>query len=141
MSDSNIDKEYDTSGAKYIPPEFYVAKSLKARFDKENYLKPDDRNTLAYRVAEIMVHSKELSQTTLPRILGESESLSVEEEVLGLRMALIHLKDLIDEFEGAFMDSMMAERDPSTKEDGDWLDPDNWDPNDLADGASDPSMN
>ena len=118
-----------------VPPEYLIAKSLHGRLEKEEILRSGDREEVAYRVAEIMVAAKELYTVSLPRLMGEGETLSFHDELAGLRMALLHLRDLVADFDSAFLDAMLHDRTGSA-DDGQWLHPDNWDPEELG---ADPS--
>jgi hypothetical protein len=144
---SPIDIEFDEEGAKHVPPEFYIAKALKARFDQENLLRKDDRQSMSFRIAEVMVETKRVYTTTLSRLMGETvpdegETLPLEQELLGLRMTLLHLRDIVSEFEVFFMEAMVNDQDSTAKADSAWLNPDEWEEEELEEETPrDPSMN
>ncbi len=106
---------------KLLPQELVVTRVLHQRMVKEDCLQPGDRESVAYRVAEIMVAAKELYTKTLPQILAEEENKApVFEDLAGLRMAFLHLRDLVCDFEDAFMEAMHHQReiDEEEAEDG-----------------------
>jgi hypothetical protein len=84
------------------------------------------------------VGSKDLYTLTLPRLLGEGQSLAFHDELAGMRMALLHLRDLVTDFDSAFLDAMLHEREGEGVE-GEWLDPSHWEPEELGELATDPS--
>ncbi|HXE73248.1 MAG TPA: hypothetical protein VNO81_11375, partial [Candidatus Nitrosotenuis sp.] len=59
---------------------------------------------------EIMVASKNLYTEVLPRLCRPSDQETAFDELAGLRMHLLHLADLIGDFEEAFMEAMANER-------------------------------
>lgn len=103
--------------------ELAITGLLKARLNREETFQAEDRESLAYRVAEIMVASKSLYTEVLPRLLEPPAEggYSAFEDLSGLRMTLLHLKDLIDDFEEAFMGSMASQREEEGVEPPDWL--------------------
>lgn len=100
-------------GDKTGQQELAITGVLHRRLQADECLRPGDRETVAYRVAEIMVHAKSLYTEVLPRLLDEDEAegYTMEEELAGMRMALLHMKDLIEDFEEAFMDAMAHQRE------------------------------
>jgi hypothetical protein len=77
----------------------------------EESLIAGEREAVAYRVAELMVSAKDLYTQYLPRLLKEVESEnSLEDEISGLRMALLHLRDLVTDFDNAFLEAMYSHR-------------------------------
>lgn len=93
--------------------ELAITGVLHRRLEADDCLRPEDRETVAYRVAEIMVHAKSLYTEVLPRLLDQDEAdgYTMEEELAGLRMALLHMKDLITDYEVVFMDAMAHQRE------------------------------
>jgi len=77
---------------------------------QEECLRPGDREAVAYRIAEVMVLAKQLYTEVLPRLTGESEE-SLFDELAGLRMALLNLRDLISEYDEAFLEAMHHQRE------------------------------
>lgn len=123
------------------PPEQVIAQVLHRRMEDENSLIPGERGAVAYRIAEMMVHAKELYTQTLPRLTKEVNSeLPMEEELSGLRMTLLHMRDLITDFDNAFLDAMFIERkaNPEAVYD-DWRDPEA-DANGDGDGWTDEDL-
>ena len=114
-----------------VPPEFLIAKTVIQKLEKDKLLREGDRQDIAYRVAEVMVAAKDLYTLSLPRLLGEGQALGFHDELAGLRMALLHMRDLVTEFDSAFLDAMLHERDGEDV-DSQWLHPDNWEPEELG---------
>lgn len=103
-----------------LPQELLITRLLFQRLEKEDCLRPEDRQSVAYRVSEIMVAAKDLYTESLPRLLQQTEEPEIYtalEDLTGLRMALLHLHDLISDFEDAFMDSMTHERETDDVDD------------------------
>lgn len=82
---------------------------LHAKMKRQECFSEGDQESVAYRISEIMVAAKELYTKDLPRLMqeddqgGEGEMFS---ELAGLRMTLFHLRDLITDFDEAFLDAM-----------------------------------
>jgi hypothetical protein len=88
-----------------------IARILLRRMHDEQSLIAGEREAVAYRVAELMVSAKDLFTQYLPRLLKEVESQhNLEDEISGLRMALLHLRDLVTDFDNAFLEAMYSER-------------------------------
>lgn len=93
------------------PPEYVIAKVLHKRLEQENSLTRGEREAVAYRLSEIMVCAKDLYTKSLPRLMdGASAERTLEEEISGVRMTLLHLRDLVTDFDNAFLDAMFHER-------------------------------
>jgi hypothetical protein len=87
-----------------------ITRSLFSRMKEEDCLRPGDREAVAYRIAEVMVLAKHLYTEVLPRLTGESEE-SLFDELAGLRMALLNLRDLVSEYDEAFLEAMHHQRE------------------------------
>ena len=95
-----------------------VTAILQAKFTAQDCLRETDRQFVAYRIAEIMVGAKELYTKELPRIASEGEESKdsdIFEELAGLRMSFLHLRDLITDFDEAFMIAMNHQREDDEK--------------------------
>ncbi len=93
------------------PAEQVIAQVVHRRMEEEKSLIAGEREAVAYRIAELMVHAKELYTQTLPRLTKEVNSeLPMEEELSGMRMSLLHMRDLITDFDNAYLDAMFIER-------------------------------
>lgn len=89
---------------------------LKAKMQQQECLKAEDREQIAYRIAELIVASKNLYTKELPTLMQEQNSdssFNLFNELAGLRMSLLNLRDLITDFDAAFLDAMTAERKAS----------------------------
>lgn len=121
------------------PAEQVIAQVLNRRMEEEQSLIAGEREAVSYRIAEVMVQAKELYTQLLPRLTKEVNSeLPLEEEISGLRMTLLHLRDLITDFDNAFLDAMFIERKANPDEVYDqWEEPtdeDEWTDTDLGVG-------
>ena len=115
------------NGDSKTPMEAVVARLLFDRLNAEDWLIQGDREAVSYRIAEIMVAAKELYTITLPRLLGQQVEgkLSLYDEVAGFRMAVLHIRDLVGDFDAAFLDAMTHERDVDPERPT-WDNPDDW---------------
>ena len=126
------------------PAEHLIAQVLYRRMEDEKSLITAEREGVAYRIAEVMVQAKDLYTQVLPRLTKEAESeLAMEEEISGMRMALLHLRDLITDFDNAFLDAMFSERKANPGEVYDeWREPDEendeWTDADLGETEEEP---
>lgn len=98
-----------------LEPEVVITQRLFARMQAEDCLRPGDRESVAYRIAEVMVLAKQLYLETLPRLMGESEE-TMFDELAGLRMALLNLRDLVSEYDESFLEAMHHEREANPNE-------------------------
>lgn len=96
--------------------ELAITKLMCSRLNLENCLCPGERESVAYRFAEIMTAAKSLYTELLPRLVNPPEPSEGAEaeplfnELAGARMLLIHLRDLIGEFDDVFMEAMAEQR-------------------------------
>lgn len=108
-------------GAEVRAEEATLTAILQAKMQQQNCLQEGDQQAVAYRISEIMVAAKELYTKDLPRLMQEDLEAAEGEmfqELAGLRMALFNLRDLITDFDEAFLDAMTHQRDED-EEDGD----------------------
>lgn len=123
-----------------LEPEVVITQRLFARLQEEDCLRPGDRESVAYRIAEVMVLAKQLYLDTLPRLMGESQE-SMFDELAGLRMALLNFRDLVSEFDEAFLEAMHHQREadpqsePDTEFDQEEEDEDHPEPQNGSSGA------
>lgn len=100
-----------------------LTKILHAKMKKQACFSEADQEAVAYRISEIMVAAKELYTKELPGLVSESDETKDSEifaDLAGLRMTLFHLRDLITDFDEAFLDAMTHLRDGDEPgEDGD----------------------
>ncbi len=97
-----------------IPLEMLITRVLNERFEKEDVLRVSGRESVAYRIAEIMLAAKSLYTETLPRLTRENpdaEPLPLYDELAGLRMSFLHLRDLMHDFDEAFFEAMHYQRE------------------------------
>ena len=87
---------------------------LQAKMQRQDCLNASDQEPVAYRISEIMVAAKELYTKDLPRLILDKEDAAEGEmfqELTGLRMALFNIRDLITDFDEAFLDAMTHQRE------------------------------
>ncbi|MCR5661964.1 MAG: hypothetical protein K6G50_07535 [bacterium] len=91
-----------------------VMKLIFSRLENNGCLCPGGREAIAYRLAEIMTHAKDIYTKSLPRLVAtetnSDEPSDLFDELAGLRMELIHMKDLIEDYEDAFLEAMEDQR-------------------------------
>jgi hypothetical protein len=91
--------------------ELEITRLINDRLRLEDCMEPADRETVAYRIAEIMVSAKRMYTASLPRLTnvnGES-SLPMDEDLEGLRMTFLHMRDLLQDFDSTFFEAMHHE--------------------------------
>lgn len=81
---------------------------LMSRLEPVELIKMDEREIISYRMAEIFSTARSLYTEVLPRFVNmqDAQSDDVFEAFGEVRMNLLHIKDLIDEFEEAFLLSL-----------------------------------
>ena len=96
-------------GGQGLPPEeLEITRLINERLRREDCMEAEDRETVAYRIAEIMITAKRMYTTSLPRLTnvnGESEA-TMEDDLEGMRMTFLHLRDLLHDFDSTFFESM-----------------------------------
>ena len=89
------------------------------RLCKIEDLNEGTREPLAYRMAEILVGSKNLYTKILPEFLqseaGEAGDGNEFERLIGMRMYFLHLRDMVEEFEVAFIKALEKDDDEARK--------------------------
>lgn len=120
--------------------ELEVTRLIFERLKAENYLELSERETVAYRIAEIMSTAKQMYTKSLPRLINvASESdATVEEDLTGLHMTFVHLCDLVYEFERVYFDAMGHPSfheydDEAQSPDGDPQEGDDYEGEDISD--------
>ena len=101
------------------PEELEITRLINDRLRREECMEAEDRETVAYRIAEIMVTAKRMYTTTLPRLTnvsGES-SATMDEDIEGMRSTFLHLRDLLHDFDCTFF-SLEDVEDPVYNFDG-----------------------
>lgn len=115
----------ENSNQPAFPVEIEITKLIHSRLKREDCLGEEDRETVAYRIAEIMVKSKELYTKVLPRLTnvnGESQA-PMDDDLTNLRTNFQNLCDLMQDFDSAFFKSM-NHPDHAYNADGEQLDED-----------------
>lgn len=91
-----------------------LTRILHAKLKSQGCFSEGDQEAVAYRISEIMVAAKELYTKDLPRLMHEDEHTAEGEmfsDLAGLRMTFFHLRDLITDFDEAFLDAMTHQRE------------------------------
>ena len=103
-----------------------VTAVLQSKMAAQNCLREADRQLVAYRIAEIMVGAKELYTKELPRMTMDEtgEDQDVFSDLAGVRMSFLHLRDLITDFDEAFMIAMSHQRDDDEEDEEEEPSPD-----------------
>lgn len=118
MSDSQNGQKSDAQDV-LRAEEATVTTILQSKMTVGDCLRETDRQLVAYRIAEIMVGAKELYTKELPRLTSDSynsDNFDVFGELAGVRMAFLHLRDLITDFDEAFMIAMSHQRDDDAED-------------------------
>lgn len=133
MQSSSLSGAQNDAGPGLPTEELEITRLILDRLRSENCMEESDRETLAYRVAEIMATAKRMYTVSLPRLTnvnGESTA-SMDDDLAGLRMTFLHLRDLLHDFDSTFFDAMHHEphsynydgETPEEEEDGQDEDP------------------
>lgn len=105
MKSQDVSTRYqEPSGKAAAAEEVEITRLINDRLRQEDCMEAADRETVAYRIAEIMVSARRMYTTTLPRLTnvnGESE-LSMDDDMEGLRTTFLHLRDLLHDFDSTF---------------------------------------
>lgn len=104
---------FGPQGIGYPNEEVEITRLIRDRLRREKCLEPGERETVAYRIAEIMVAAKRMYSTSLPRLTnanGES-SATMEEDLSGMSMTFLHLCDLLQDFRSAY--ALAHEQEPA----------------------------
>lgn len=112
----------EAPGAEMRAEEATLTQILLAKMQRQACLNEADQESVAYRISEIMVAAKELYTKDLPRLMHDSEEAPEGEmfqELTGLRMALFNVRDLITDFDEAFLDAMTHQREDDADESDD----------------------
>lgn len=89
-------------------PELEITKLIHLRLNREDYLDKSNRETIAYRIAEIMTVADTMVTRSLPlltNVKGES-TFTVEDDLEGMRRTFLHLRDLLYDFDNVFLESI-----------------------------------
>ena len=92
-----------------------IMKILYSRIKTLECIDNDNKESLAYRIAEIMSCSKDLYTKMLPKLTGEGNNENIWELLVEIRMHYLHLMDLLTEFDEFFLESIVAEEEEEEK--------------------------
>lgn len=88
-----------------------LTRILTAKMKQQGCFQDGDQESVAYRISEIMVAAKELYTKDLPRLMQEEVEGEMFSDLAGLRMTFFNLRDLITDFDEAFLDAMTHQRE------------------------------
>lgn len=97
-----------SEGSGSAAEEAEITRLIHDRMRTEECMEEADRETVAYRIAEIMAAARRMYTTSLPRLTnvnGESDG-PMDDDLAGLRMTFLHLRDLLHDFDSTFFESM-----------------------------------
>lgn len=119
MSKNDSPRYYKPFESSLPTHEMEITRLIFERLAKENCLAESERETIAYRIAEIMVTAKQMYTKSLPRLTnvnGESDS-PVEDDLTGLQMTFTHMCDLMHEFDSVYLEAIRPPKDLQDSED------------------------
>ena len=109
----------DEEFLKRIREEAIIANLITTRLNTVECMKPDNREILAHRMAEILLSCKDLYTRVLP-FLSEVENPEYDQFfdfLIELRMNFLNIADLVLEYEEAFMNSLDEREEEELGED------------------------
>jgi hypothetical protein len=113
-----------------------IAQVVLSKLRRTTIVAPDQQETVSYRLAEILVAARTLYTDVLPAFLelperaptSEEEQADHDDEVFEafgeVRMHLLQLRDLVEDFEESFLESLNARLEAQKGEDGEGEDDD-----------------
>ncbi len=88
--------------------ELEITRLIFERLRNEKCLEELDRETISYRIAEIMSLAKQMYTVLLPRLInraGESDT-SAHDDLVGLQNTFMHACDLMYEYDSAYLKAL-----------------------------------
>ncbi|MBM3461333.1 MAG: hypothetical protein FJX76_04450 [Armatimonadetes bacterium] len=105
------------SPEKLFEQEQMVFQTIRTRLKGSPDLRDEQQEALAYRLAEIMVASRVLYTQVLPRFMEQNDADPLE--LLGeTRMNLLNMRDLVEDFEESFLESLSDRQSEADEEPG-----------------------
>jgi hypothetical protein len=92
-----------------------LMKVLYQRLRPLDCILADNKESIAYRIAEIMAASKNLYTVMLPSLMEEADDERTWELIVEMRMHFLHQLDLIQEFEELFMESIVRDEEEAAE--------------------------
>jgi hypothetical protein len=94
-----------------IAEESAVKDILKSRINGLKTYSEENAEVLSYRLAEILVLSKDLFTKLFPEYMDADtqEKEAMWNQLLGIRMHLLHLRDCIEDFDASLLELMEDE--------------------------------
>ena len=90
-----------------------IMKVIYSRIKDLDCIDADNKESLCYRIAEIMATSKNLYTKMLPRLVDETGKENIWELLVEMRMHYLNIADLLMEFDEFFLESIVSEEEPS----------------------------
>jgi hypothetical protein len=117
-----MDIEIDDSLKQTLLEEGAVREILRNKITGLHSYNTQNADLLAYRLAEILVLSKDLYTKLFPELINadSSNEQSMWDLIMGVRMHLLHMRDCIDEFDGNLLDLMEDKEEEDDDEDEDF---------------------
>lgn len=108
-----LNREIDEEGA--------ILDLLSTSISRAGFYSPEDAESLAYRMAEILVTSKNLYTGVMPRLLeiDSDNKDEIVEFLTEVRMNFQFIRDCIEEFDESFFNLMHGEEEKDGGEDED----------------------
>jgi len=89
-----------------------IHKVILDRLARGSGIQEDQQQSLAWRLAQIFVASRVLYTRMMPEFMEGDADEEETLELLGeVRMNLLNIKDLVEEFEDAFLESLQTRQD------------------------------
>lgn len=88
-----------------------IMKIIHSRIKALECIDNENKESIAYRIAEIMAASKNLYTKILPRLIDENSTEDLWELLVEMRMHYLHQIDLLTEFDEFFIESIIAEEE------------------------------
>jgi hypothetical protein len=88
-----------------------IMKVINERMKPLDCIDQENKESLSYRTAEIMIASKSFYTTMLPRLIADDKLEDMWELLVEMRMHFLHLTDLVAEFDTLFLESIKTEEE------------------------------
>ena len=88
-----------------------IMRIIHDKLKNENWIDNENKESLCYRIAEIMTAAKSIYTNVMPEIMNAKPGQNMLELLSELRLHYLNLSDLICEFDDLFMSSIIQEED------------------------------
>lgn len=112
MNDKKNESGFAGTLNQTIAQEKAAKELIKAKFENLGIYSREDAELLSYRLAEILVLSKQLYIELFPEIaaVDDSDEDALWSAISGIRMHLLHTRDCIEDFEHQLIDLMQDDK-------------------------------